>query len=537
MTKILALWFSLILFGIEKNFGQAPSEMIPRLVEKDGRHALLVDGKPFLILTAQAHNSSGWTSMLPQLWTAIEEINANTLEVPIYWEQIEAQRGKFDFSLVDTLLVQARNHNKHLILLWFATWKNGSNHYMPEWMKRDATKYPNITGKNGKPVDSPSPHYQATMDADVKAFTAVMTYLNKADTRHTVIMVQVENEPGSWGSVRDYSSEAQKLIERPVPAELLKPDVLKSLNHALVSGGSWQTVFGNDADEYFHAWSIAKFIGQVAAAGKKAYPIPMYVNGALRDPLSNPSANTYESGGPTDNVIPIWKIAAPSIDFVSPDIYLSGSEKILKVIDLYSRPDNTLFVPEFNFKSENAKYFYDVLAHGGIGFSPFGIDDNGKGSKKSEITERLLPFAQEFAVVTPMMRELAQWSFDGKIKSAVEHEDHAQQNIDLGAWQAIVSFSDGNRNKAQSNAEPTGKVMIVQLEENKFLALGTLSRLSFLPLKNNLGKAWQYLKVEEGQFENGIFKSNRILNGDETDWGGAYFGNTPTVLQITLVVR
>ena len=204
---------------------------------------------------------------------------------------------------------------------------------------------------------------------------------------------------------------------------------------------------------------------------------------------------------------------------------------------MYSRPDNTLFVPEFNFKSENAKYFYDVLAHGGIGFSPFGIDDNGKGSKKSEITERLLPFAQEFAVVAPMMRELAQWSFDGKIKSAVEHEDHAQQNIDLGAWQAIVSFSDGNRNKAQSNAEPTGKVMIVQLEENKFLALGTLSRLSFLPLKNNLGKAWQYLKVEEGQFENGIFKSNRILNGDETDWGGAYFGNTPTVLQITLVVR
>src|ERR1035437_2434835 len=94
---------------------------------KDGRPALLVDGQPFFMLGGQAHNSSGWPGMLPQVWSAVKMMHANTLEVPIYWEQIESQPGEFDFSLVDTLLKQGRKHNVHLVLLWFATWKNGSN--------------------------------------------------------------------------------------------------------------------------------------------------------------------------------------------------------------------------------------------------------------------------------------------------------------------------------------------------------------------------------------------------------------------------
>jgi hypothetical protein len=536
--KNVFLWFAMILPAIGKTFSQTSVGMIPKIVEKDGRYALLVDGSPFFILGGQAHNSSAWPGMLPQLWSAVGEMHANTLEVPIYWEQIEAQQGNFDFSLIDTLLKQSRDHKVHLVLLWFATWKNGSNHYMPEWMKRDAGKYPNITGKNGKPVDSPSPNIVATIEADIKAFAAVMRYLKKMDTRHTVIMIQVENESGSWGSVRDYSNFAQKLFEGPVPSEMLKPELLKALNLPVVSEGSWQKVFGERSDEYFQAWSVARFIGQVAAAGKAEYPLPMYVNAALRDPLSNPSATTYESGGPTDNVIPIWKIAAPAIDLLAPDIYLSGSEKVLKVIELYDRPDNALFVPEISSVPDNAKYFYEVLAHGGIGFSPFGIDDNGRGETEAEIKKRLAPFSTEYSVAEPMMSELAKWDFERKIKAVVEREDHADQTIDLGSWQAIVSFGSGNRNvSAQPNTQPIGKAMIVQLDENKFILIGTLCRITFRPVRNNLDKAWQYLKVEEGRYENGAFKLLRILNGDETDWGGPRFGAAPTVLQTTLIIR
>lgn len=533
MKRYIAITGLLFVLTIPSTYGQ-----LPKLIEQNGRHALLVDGKPFLILGGQAHNSSGWPAMLPGVWTSIETMHANTLEVPIYWEQIEPEPGKFDFSLIDTLLIQSRQHNVHLVLLWFATWKNGSNHYMPSWMKRNAEKYPNITGKDGKPIDSPSPNFQATLEADKKAFVAVMKYLKKADEQHSVIMMQVENEAGAWGSVRDYSPRAQKLFEANVPAELLSSSVLKALHVPEGSHGNWQKVFGERADEYFHAWSVARFIGQVAAAGKEVYPLPVYTNAALRDPLTNPTANNYESGGPTDNVIPIWKVAAPSIDLLAPDIYISGSEKILKVIELYARADNALFVPEAALSQDKVKYIYEVIARGGIGFSPFGIDENGDTAREEQMSDKLAPFAWEYATLEPMMREIAQWSFDGKIKSVIEREDFAPQTIDLGQWRAIITFGgNGRGNAAPVNTEPNGKMMIVQLEENKFILMGTGCHITFQPIGKNTGKAWQYERVEEGKFENGKFELMRIQNGDETDWGGPGFGKVPTVLQTTLIAR
>ena len=274
ISKLIFLFFALLSASVFAQINETP---VPKIIEKDGRHALLVDGQPYLILGGQAHNSSAWPGMMPQVWSAIETMHANTLEVPIYWEQIEAEQGKYDFSLIDTLLKQGREHKVHLVLLWFATWKNGSNHYMPEWMKMESKKYPNITGKSGQSVDSPSPHTKAAMEADAKAFAQVMKYLKKADPQHTVLMVQVENEPGAWGSVRDYSAEAQKLFEGQVPSELLQPKILKALNKPVISAGTWTEVFGKDADEYFQAWSVARYIGYVAAAGKAVNSLPLYV--------------------------------------------------------------------------------------------------------------------------------------------------------------------------------------------------------------------------------------------------------------------
>src|SRR6185312_11834934 len=111
-------------------------------------------------------------------------------------------------------------------------------------------------------------------------------------------------------------------------------------------------------------------------------------------------------------------------------------------------------------------------AHGGIGFSPFGIDDNGSGDAKEETAKRLRPFAQQYTVLAPMLPQLAQWAFDGKIKSVAEREDHANQTVDLGSWQAEVSFGTGERMELQTNPETDGKLMIAQLSENKFVLIG-----------------------------------------------------------------
>ncbi len=497
------------------------AQPLPSLVEKDGRHALLVDGKPFLILGVQAHNSSAWPATLPQVWGSYQFVHANTLELPVYWEQIEPEPGRFDFSLLDTILAGARDRKAHLILLWFATWKNGSNHYMPTWMKLHPDQYPNCIGPDGKPVDSPSPLADATLAADEKAFTAFMRHLRTADSGRMVIMVQVENEPGSWYSIRDYSPAAQRLFAQPVPAALLRPEMLSVLGHPSARSGSWRQVFGNDADEYFHAWYVASFIGRVAMAGKAEYPLPLYVNAALRDPLTHPAAGTYESGGPTDNVIPIWKAAAPAVDLLSPDIYLNRSDKVLKVIDLYSRADNALFVPEAGFGPEKLRYLYPVLAQGGIGFSFFGIDG---------MTD-LIFLENDYALLSTLSRQLAEWDFEGKVSAVVEPDDHGVQSVNLDGWQAKVIFGTG-RSPMRPNDQPTGKALIIQLDKNAFLVMGTLCRITFTN-----SKPWEYLKVEEGSFIDGAFHPIRILNGDETDWGGPAFGDKSSLLRITLTTR
>src|ERR1039458_9008896 len=257
-------------------FAQVKERPIPRIVKKDGRYALFVDDAPYFLLAAQVNNSSGWPAMLPQVWPAMEFLHANTVEIPVYWEQFEPRQGQFDYSLVDTLLTQARAHQMRLLLLWFGTWKNGNPHYVPEWMKLDPERYPYVVDKSGHPADSPSPFAAASLEADTRAFAALMRHLRTADPQRTVLMVQVENEPGTGGNLRDYSPPAQKLFDGPVPA-----DVLKAMQVPPgASSPNWQEVFGPDADVCFHNWAVAKYIGQVAAAGKAAYSLPLYVNAA-----------------------------------------------------------------------------------------------------------------------------------------------------------------------------------------------------------------------------------------------------------------
>jgi beta-galactosidase GanA len=511
---------------------QADDSTLPHLVWKDGRHALIVDGAPFLILGAQSHNSSAWPATLPKVWSAIETAQVNTLEVPVYWEQLEPEQGKFDYSIVDQLLTGAREHKVRLVLLWFGTWKNGSSHYLPMWLKRQPELCPRIIGKDGRRVDSPSPHAPALLEADSRAFRALMRHLKEADPPHTVIMVQVENEPGSWNTVRDYSPAAQKLFTAPVPAELLK-----ALGK---DGGDWTAVFGRDADEFFQAWSVARFIGQVAAAGKAEYPLPLYCNAALRDPLTQPAASSYESGGPTDNVLDIWKAAAPAVDVLAPDIYMDDSAHYLKVLELYSRPDNALFVPETIGSPTGTRYCYAALARGAIGWSPFGIDSPPRSATAAGTLPAgdaaVNPLAINCRVLGPMMREVAQWSFEGRLHAAVEEKDEHQQTLALGRWQADITFGPptwGYGRNPKGNAEPVGRVLVAQLGENEFLVTGYLCRVDFKIADAASGAQRDFLRVEEGGYEGGVFRPVRIWNGDETDWG-LNFGSAPQVLRVQL---
>jgi len=346
----------------------------------------------------------------------------------------------------------------------------------------------------------------------------------------------VENEPGLWGGVRDYSPAAQKLFESAVPAEILRA------LHPLSSkpNANWQEAFGEDAEEFFQAWSVAHYIEQVAAAGKAAYPLPLYVNVALRDPLNPGRPPSYESGGATDNVIPLWKVAAPSLDLLAPDIYLGEGAQILKVLDLYHRPDNPLLVPEFLNKPEDARYFFSALGHQAIGFAPFGTDYSGYSNAPlggpAATEESLAPFALNYRLIAPIDREIARLNFEGKLQAVAEEKGQPSQSLNFGTWEATVSYGLGQFGPGDhppGNSEPIGRAMVAELGGNQFLVTGFFCRVDFHVAGAKSGKRREFLRVEEGTYESGVFRAIRIWNGDQTDYG-LNFTSVPQVLRVSL---
>jgi len=495
-----------------------PSKPLPSIVEKDGHYALLVDGEPYLMLGVQANNSSAWPAYLDKVWPAAETLHANTVELPIYWEQLEATQGKCDFSVVDLILKQARDHRLRLVLLWFGTWKNASSHYTPEWIKLDQEKYPFVRDKDGQTLDSPSPFSPPRLEADKNAFRALMRHLKQADPQRTVLMVQVENEAGVWGGVRDYGSEAEKAFAGPVPQKLVE-----GLGK---HPGTWRQVFGDTADETFQAWYIADYIEQVAAAGKAEYPLPLYVNAALRDPFHPGKAPSYESGAPTDNNIDLWKIAAPSISILAPDIYMPEYAKYMKTIDLYKRKDNPLLIPETGNTADYARYVYAAIGQGALGWAPFGLDlsrySNQIEGPEAMESSALKPFAQQYELLAPIARRLAKGNLEGQVRGTSEDPDSHTQTLAFDRWQAVVQYgllSFGNWMKPKGNTPPDGGAVILQLGPDEFLVAGHHVRVDFNPTFAP-GKKRFWLKVEEGSYdEAGNWKAVRLWNGDQTDYG------------------
>ncbi|WP_425502268.1 DUF5597 domain-containing protein [Pseudoxanthomonas sacheonensis] len=506
---------------------------MPKLVSENGRHALLVDGEPFLLLGAQVNNSSNYPAALEKVWPAIDVLKPNTVMVPIAWEQVEPQEGKFDFSFVDTLLTQAREHEVRLVLLWFATWKNNGPNYAPAWVKLDNKRFPRVITADGRTLNSLSPLSTETLEADRKAFVRLMRHLKQADAQRTVIMVQPENEPGTYGAPRDFSPLAQKAFDGPVPEALIR----KMGKQA----GNWKQAFGNDADEFFHAWHVAHYIDQVAAAGKAEYPLPMYVNAALRDPFTPGLPGQYESGGPTDNVLEVYKAAAPNIDLLAPDIYMREYDKYTAVLDRYSRPDNALLVAETGNDVMFARYFFAALGQQAIGWSPFGIDytrySNWPLGAKRMSPESLEPFALNYRLVRPAARVLAKLSFEGKVHGIAEQAGQPVQTLKLNdRWNAVITYGVPQfwfQGEAPGNPEPVGAALIAETGTDEFLVTAYHARVNIVAADPAVAARQIYDRVEEGTYENNQWKFQRVWNGDQTDYG-LNFSSADQLLKVKL---
>lgn len=508
---------------------------LPHVVDKNGRHALMVDGQPFLILGAQTNNSSNYPAELPKVWPVIHAIHANTVEIPVAWEQVEPQEGRFDFSWVDTLLGEARQNQVRLVLLWFGTWKNTNPQYTPEWVKSDTRRFPREIRPDGGAHWVMSAHGAATLKADSRAFAALMAHLRTADPQHTVLMVQVENETGSYGIPRDFSATAQRLFAQPIPAEL---------SHRLGKSGTWSNVFGAMADQAFNAWYVARYVDQVAAAGKAELDLPMYANASLTDPFTLQGVQNGASGGPNWNVIEIWKVAAPHVDIEAPDIYTPDLAKYAEYIRDYKRADNALLIPETGNDAAFSRFVWLALGNGAIGWSPFGMDATGYfnyplGAKELD-AETLDAFAAKFALIAPMARDWAALAFDHPTAGFAKPDDGADEIAVLGRWKITAKYGfwqfgieDWPKTASPARKElPIGGAALIQLGADEFLVAGSDLRLRFSLETAQPGENSQLLDVEEGGFQNGRWVMERRWNGDQVDYGLNL--TRPTMLKVRL---
>ncbi|HVX64967.1 MAG TPA: DUF5597 domain-containing protein [Bryobacteraceae bacterium] len=535
----------------------APSPL-PRIATSGTAKQLFVDGKPFLALAGELHNSSASSvAYMEPLWSRLAALHLNTVIGTVSWELLEPEEGRFDFTLVDAQIEAARRHGLRLVLIWFGSWKNASSSYTPLWVKRDPARFPvarTRTGEGRPDTRALSPLGEASRAADANAFRALMRHIRETDPQHTVIMMQVENETGLLGDSRDHSAPALAAWKRAVPAELLRylernkaslvPELAKVWGgHGFRTSGTWAEVFGDDpaGDEIFMAWHIGRYVGKVAEAGKAELALPMYVNAWLGPQPGQTVPGQYPSGGPVGGMIDIWRAAAPAIDLLAPDIYVADFPGVCAY---YTRSGNPLFIPEARVSVPNL--FWAVGRHSALGFSPFGIDDVKPDN----------PLAQAYAVLGGMAPLLLKQQAAGQVTAVVEGADR-DTTLSFAGHAMKVRFGGRSARFAPApektkdlppapgpdtvalpggdEKDERGFALLVATAPDELIVAG--ARVSIRFDSGVPGAAQEFIgTVDEGRFENGEWIAGRRLNGDESFANSVLFldSDAVTVLRVKL---
>jgi hypothetical protein len=511
----------------------------PHLEQRGPNTQLIVDGQPFFLFSGELHNSSSSSlDYMKPAWPGLAAMHLNTVLTPVSWELVEPEEGHYDFTLIDGLIAQAREQHLRIVFLWLAAWKNGMSGYPPVWVKRDTKRFPRVV-YNGTEQTILSTLAPATRDADARAFAAVMAHIRTIDANdHTVLMMQVENEVGTLGAARDHSPAADKAFASAVPAALMQylaahratldPEfkAFWEQNGARTSG-TWTEIFGSSdrAEELFMAWNYATYVHAVAAKGKAAYDLPMFVNTWLGGGAAHPG--DYPSGGPQPRVLDVWKAArslqpGPSIDLYAPDLY---SPDFVGWAGKYHRDGNPLFLPEtVGGEAGAGNIFYAAGEHAALGFSPFAIDASLHGGPVSTLSpagdkaglQALSASYETLAEVMPTL--LAQQALpleDGtpRTHGFLLDKEHSFVDFSMGGYLVHVSLDEIFGYHAEK-----GFGLIIQTGPEEFLGAGKGFRVAFSPASPD-AKHVGIAAIDEGHFVDGKWSPGRRLNGDENDQG------------------
>jgi hypothetical protein len=511
---------------------------------------LIVDGKPFLALSGELANTApSDLDYMQRIFPILaKQVHLNTVLTPMAWAWIEPQEGKYDFHFADAAIENANKTGLRIAWLWFGSWKNGQSNFAPAWVKANQGRFPRAQIQNGKGMEILSTLSENNWQADARAFAALMRHVREVDGNRRVIMAQVENEVGLLGDSRDRSPEAVAAFGKPVPREFM--DYLQSHKDNLLpefrkiweaagfkTAGTWTEVFGKgvQTDEIFMGWNYARYVDQVTEAGKREYPIPMFVNAWLNAPADK-GPGDYPSGGPQAHMHDIWRAGAPHIDMMGPDIYVPNFAELAA---RYSRSGNPLFIPECAGDIHGAaNAFYAIGQYKAIGYSSMGIGElqrltafrAGDAGPQAPTDVESLPLPSAYATLTQLAPMVLEHQAKGTIAGVWLNKDTPDTDIHLGGYTLRASLGGwGRRNVSDvpigfnGNAlkgldvvpDVPGYALFMATGPDEFLMAGDNVQVTFTP--DTPGPEFVGLAEQEaGRFENGQWVHQRYLAGDDS---------------------
>ena len=491
----------------------------PYLKKQGTAVQLIVHGKPFLILGGELGNSSPSNmEYMANIWQKLKTMRLNTILVPVYWELIEPQEGCYDFTLVDSIIYQARRNDFKIVPLWFGSWKNSMSCYTPYWVKTNQKRFPRSRTSDGKSAEILTPFSNENRNADAKAFAEFMKHLRIVDEKeNTAVIIQVENEIGMIPDARDYCAEAAFGSEVPVELmtylqknkDFLTEELLSAWNNSgMKTSGTWEEIFGKglQTDEIFMAWYFSTYTNLAAEAGKKEYQLPMFVNAALIRPNSKPGQ--YPSAGPLPHLFDIWHAGAPKIDILAPDIYFKNFSDW---IGRYDRSGNPIFIPEADRNQSITNAFFAFARHNAIGYSPFSIENSANPESNQfnrgyNILEQLAPLILEHQGRRTMTGFLL---------------DSAEQTAQVTMGEYIFNIKHEYTwpyAERLDNEKSRFGGMIIKVKEDEFYIAGSGIIITFQSSSND-GTIAGIACIDEGAFKDGNWIAGRRLNGDESHQG------------------
>lgn len=491
---------------------------------------LHVDGKPFLMLSGELHNSSSSTLefMRPAL-DRCQAANLNTVITTISWETFEPVEGQFDYTLIDAMIKEAEARDLKLVVIWFASYKNGTMAFTPRWVKEDPDRFWLTVSEKGINGWSLSPACEAARDADARAFAALMKRIKEKDRKNTVLMMQVQNEPGTMGAKLDHHPESMKLFKGQVPEQLVNyldknRDILVPVMkeaweaNGFKLKGTWEEVFGETGAEAFSCWMMASYMEEVTQAGKAQHDIPMFYNAWLKYPNG-----LYPRGGPIQEMLDVYFAASPSIDCLAPDIY---GPNFKQWCEAYNYPGNMLVIPEVRRDDALAgKAYWAYGSANGALFSPFGVEKeepNGSLAEGYKVLADIAPMILEaqgsdrmkavYKQEVPKSKivEAAEWTFE---VGELAEPDGDTTSVEFGNYQFHVQFTKRTSGPAYG--------LFLQMSDDTFLVTGKNLRLAYRGIGENRGKVVRSISSQQGYFENGEWVVRRQLNGDEGGHGNS----------------